>query len=114
MPKSGPLRKSVRATNARQYNAEAGVVEVIGNAILDASWIIDAVVAIREMIAVLTTILANMIAPSSSAVRPSSMRKICDELHKRPRRRVAAAEASGEMRDFPRRVFSGKDVEGCA
>jgi precorrin isomerase len=43
-----------------------------------------------------------------------AIRKTCDELHKRLRRRVAHATADPELQDFLARVFRSSDVEGHA
>jgi hypothetical protein len=52
---------------------------------------------------------------SPSAVHsPATIRKTCDELHKRLRKRVAAAEQSTELQDFIARTFRGTDVAGRA
>jgi hypothetical protein len=63
----------------------------------------------------LLTVLAATLAISSTAVRsPAALRKTIDELGKRLRRRVAAAQADPDVEEFARRCFYGPEVEGNA
>ena len=63
----------------------------------------------------LLTVLAATLAISSTAVRsPAALRKTIDELGKRLRRRVAAAQADPDVEEFARRCFYGPEVEGYA
>ena len=63
----------------------------------------------------LLTVLAGVLAMSPSATRsPTAIRSTIDDLGKRLRRQIAAAEASEDLQEFIRRTFRGNDVEGTA
>ena len=63
----------------------------------------------------LLTVLAGILAMSPAATRsPTAIRKTIDDLGKRLRRQIAAAEASEDLQEFIRRTFRGNDVEGTA
>jgi hypothetical protein len=52
---------------------------------------------------------------SPAAVRsPTAIRKTIDDLGKRLRRHVAAAQTDPEVQDFVRRCFNGERVRGQA
>ena len=109
------------ASAAAGYDDEheaAALVAAITDAITRTSIVSDAaVICVRtgEAASALLTVLATISAMSPTAVRsPTSMRKMCDELHKRLRRRVSAADASEELQEFVRRAFRGNDVGGHA
>jgi hypothetical protein len=52
---------------------------------------------------------------SPAATRsPTAIRRTIDDLGKRLRRQIAAAEASEDLQEFISRTFRGNDVEGTA
>jgi hypothetical protein len=106
-----------RATAGYDDAHERALVEAISTAIAEASMITDAsamVVRTGEVASALLTCLASVLALSPSVTRSkTAQRKMLDELGKRLRQRVAAAENS-ELRAFRERVFHGNDVGGNA
>ena len=63
----------------------------------------------------LLTILACVLAMSPSVTRsPAAIRKIVDEIGKRLRGKVAAAETNEVLRELFRHSFRGNDVGGNA
>ena len=61
------------------------------------------------------SVLAGILAMSPSATRsPTAIRRTVDDLGKRLRRQIAAAEGSEDLQEFIRRTFRGNDVEGTA
>ena len=106
-----------RAVAGYDDDFERQLVEVITTAVVEASMAADVnAIMLRtgETTSALLTVLAGMIAMSPAATRsPTQVRKTVDELHKRLRRRLAAAERDFEVQDFLRRMFRD-DVEGHA
>jgi transposase len=102
----------------REYDEafEHELVEVVMEAIARASMVTDAnaiVMRTGETASALLTVLAATVAMSPAAVRsPTAMCKTLDELGKRLRRRVAAAQADANA--FRERVFTSGDVGGNA
>jgi hypothetical protein len=99
---------------AHEHALAACIVQAIGHA----SILNDCkVMAIRtgETASALLTVLASVLAMSPSTVRsPASMRKTVDELGKRLRQKVAAAESNQDMQAFKKRCFNDMDVGGTA
>lgn len=97
---------------------ERELLAAITRAIAETSRLSDAaVMCIRtgELASALLSALAFTLALSPSVVRsPTAMRKTIDELGKRLRRRVAAAEADETVQAFATRIFRGPDVGGNA
>ena len=112
--------RTTYAEAARGYSDEfeRNLVAAITQAIGEASLVTDCpVMAIRtgETASALLSVLAAVLAMSPAAVRsPTALRKTIDELGKRLRRRVAAAQADQDVQDFARRCFRGSDVGGRA
>jgi hypothetical protein len=113
---------SDRATYARAAGYddehEAKLVAAITTAIAKASKVsdIDAlVIRTGEAASALLSVLSFVLALSPSATRsPTAMRKTCEELHRRLRKRVASAETNQDLQDFVARVLHGGDVGGHA
>jgi hypothetical protein len=107
-----------RATAGYDEDHERALVDAITTAIFKTSMVSDAnVCAIRtgELSSALLTVLAGVTVMSPSATRsPTAVRRTLDQLGKRLRRRLAAAETDPAMQDFLRRIFHGNDVEGSA
>jgi hypothetical protein len=105
-----------RAVAGFDDDYERALVEAITRAIAEASMVTDAnimVIRTGEAASALVTALASVLALSPAATRsPSAIRKTIDNLGKRLRRRVAAAESNADMQDFIRRAFRGTDVGG--
>ena len=107
-----------RATLEYDKDHERALVEAITQAIFETSTVSDAnaiVIRTGEAAEALLTVLAGILAMSPSATRsPTAIRRTVDDLGKRLRRQIAAAEASEDLQDFIRRTFRGSDVEGTA
>lgn len=107
-----------QAVTAYDQAFEARLVEAITTAVVEASLVTDlncAVIRTGETTGALITVLASVLAMSPAAMRsPTAIRRHIDELHKRLRKRLAAAEANEELQAFLRRVFRGTDVKGSA
>jgi hypothetical protein len=107
-----------RATAGYDERHEHELAAAILEAIAKTSVLADCnVMALRtgEAASALVSVLATILAMSPSATRsPTAIRKTCDELHGRLRRRVAAGENCKEMQHFLERVFRGLDTEGNA
>jgi hypothetical protein len=98
---------------------ETELMKAITEVIVTTSMVSDAnVAAIRtgECTEALLTILASILAMSPSVTRsPTAIRNTIDEIGKRLRRKIAAAEASEDLQDFLRRgCFRSSDTEGSA
>jgi hypothetical protein len=107
-----------RATDGYDDAFEAQLVEAIITAIAQVSLVSDAnavVVRTGETAQALLTVLAGMLAMSPDVMRSrTAIRKLVDQLHKKLRRRTAAAGADPDLQEFLRRVFRGTDVAGRA
>ena len=118
---NAPDRRTSYAQATRAYDGEHenALAEAILRAVIDASKVSDANVAVvrtAELTSALLSCLAIALVMSPAASRsPTAVRKTVDELAKRLRRRVAAAESDETMRDFLQRCFrSDDDVGGHA
>jgi hypothetical protein len=113
-------RRTTYGRAAAGYDAEfeRRLVDEISTAIASASMVVDAnalVLRTGETASALITVLASVLAVSPAATRsPTTLRRTIDELHKRVRRRLAAAEADSAVQDFVRHCFNGTNVGGRA
>lgn len=100
-----------RAVAGYDVDFERHLAEAITTAIAKASLADDAnVLMLRtgETTSALLTVLAGTLALSPAATRsPSAVRKTLDQLGKRLRQRIAAAERDPATQDFLRRTFHG-------
>jgi hypothetical protein len=107
-----------RAIAGYDKRHEHDLLEALAAALFERSRVSDTnaiVIRTGEAASALLTCLASVLAMSPSAVRsPTAIRKTVDELGKRLRKRVAAAEQNADMQTFIRRCFNGSDVEGNA
>ena len=107
-----------RATLEYDKDHERALLEAITRAIFESSTVSDAnaiVIRTGEAAEALLTVLAGILAMSPSATRsPTAIRRTVDDLGKRLRRQIAAAEGSEDLQEFIRRTFRGNDVEGTA
>jgi len=107
-----------RATLEYDAKHERTLMEAVTTAIFNASKVSDCnavVIRTGEAASALTTVLANILALSPSACRsPTAIRKSVDDIGKRLRRRIAAAEKDADLKEFIRRSFWGNDTEGNA
>jgi hypothetical protein len=107
-----------RATLEYDKAHERALMEAITRAIFESSTVSDAnaiVIRTAETAEALLTVLAGILAMSPSATRsPTAIRKTIDDLGKRIRRQIAAAEGSGDLQELFRRAFRGNDVKGTA
>jgi hypothetical protein len=108
-----------RASRCYDDEHERELIDAIMTAIAETSRVSDAaaVICVRtgEAASALLSALAFVLAASPSVTRsPTAQRRMLEELGKRLRRRVAAAEASAELQDFLRHAFRGNDVGGHA
>jgi hypothetical protein len=107
-----------RAASGYDDQHEAELLAAIMAAIAEASRVSDAdalVVRTGEAASALLSALAFVLALSPSATRsPTAQRRMLEELGKRLRRRVAAAQGDDDVRAFARRCFRSNDVGGRA
>jgi hypothetical protein len=107
-----------RAIAAYDAEHERELLDAVMSAIAEASRVSDATVMVvrtGEAASALLSALAVVLALCPSASRsPTAQRRVLDELRKRLRRRVAAAEHDEQLRDFVQRCFHGSNVEGSA
>jgi hypothetical protein len=114
------MNKTTYARAALEYDPdhERVLMEAITAAIFEASLVTDAnaiVIRTGEAAEALLAVLAGVLAMSPSVTRsPTALRMHLDELGKRLRRKVAAAETDGDLRDVMRRTFRGDGTEGSA
>ena len=113
-----PSATFARATLEYDEAHERALLEAITQAIFETSRVSDCnavVIRTGEAAEVLLTVLAGILAMSPAATRsPTAIRKTIDDLGKRFRRQIAAAEASEDLQEFISRTFRGNDVEGTA
>jgi hypothetical protein len=97
---------------------ERALADAIMAAIAEASHVSDCnalVLRTGECASALLTVLASILAMSPSAIRSlTAQRRTLDELGKRLRRRVAAAESNPDVQDFLRRIFRTGQAGGNA
>ena len=101
-----------RTTSAYDKGHERTLMEAITGAIFESSTVSDAnaiVIRTGETAEALLTVLAGILAMS-----PSATRRTIDDLGKRLRRQIAAAEASKDLQEFISLTFRDNDVEGTA
>ena len=107
-----------RATLEYDKDHERALMEAITRTIFETSAVSDAdAIFIRtaECAQALVIVLDGVLAMSSAATRsPTAIRRTIDDLGKRLRRQIAAAEASEDLQEFISRTFRGNDVEGTA
>ena len=109
-----------RATSAYDKDHERALMEAITRTIFETSAVSDAdadaiVIRPAECAQALVIVLAGVLAMSPAATRsPTAIRRTIDDLGKRLRRQIAAAEASEDLQEFISRTFRGNDVEGTA
>jgi len=107
-----------RATLEYDAEHERALLEAITEAIFEASRVSDCnavVIRTGEAAQALLTALACVLAMSPSATRsPAAIRKTVDELGKRLRRKLSAAEQNSDLKDFVRRSFWNTDTDGSA
>jgi hypothetical protein len=113
-----PPRSYARAVAGYDADFEQELLEAITTAIGEASRVTDAsamVIRTAETASALITALASVLAMSPAALRsPTAIRRTIDELGKRLRRPIAAAERDPEVQAFVRRCFRSTEVEGSA
>ena len=106
-----------RAASGYDPDFENTLVDAIAAAIGEVSMVTDAdCIAIRtaETASALVTALAVVLAISPAASRsPTAVRKTVDELGKRLRRRLTAAN-DPPLQGFIKRISHGNDVESSA
>jgi hypothetical protein len=116
---TAPFRTSyARAVAGYDAEHERELVAAITTAIAESSVTTSPpVLCIRtaEAASALVTCLAAVLAMSPAATRsPTAIRRTLDELGKRLRRRIAAAERNGKLQELVRRSIRGNDVGGRA
>jgi len=107
-----------RATSAYDKDHERALMEAITRSIFEASAVSDAdaiVIRTAECAQVVVIVLAGVLAMSPAATRsPTAIRRTIDDLGKRLRRQIAAAEQNADIQEFVRRTFNGTGTEGAA
>jgi hypothetical protein len=113
-----PRTPYTRAVAGYDEAHERDLVEALTKALFEASRVTNipcVVTRTGEAASALLTMLATVLAMSPATVRsPTALRRTIDELGKRLRRRVAAAENDHEMQNFMRRCFRSGGVGGNA
>ena len=113
-----PSATFARATLEYDAEHERALFEAITEAIFEASRVSDCnavVIRTGEAAQALLTALACILAMSPSVTRsPEAIRKTLDELGKRLRRKVSAAEQDADMQDCVRRSFWNTNEGGNA
>jgi hypothetical protein len=103
---TAPQTTYERATRGYDEEHERALLDAIVTAIFEALRVSDVqacVVRTGEAASALVSALALVLAVSPSAARsPTAIRKTVDDLHKRLRRRVAAAGQDAGLQDFAR------------
>ena len=107
-----------RATSAYDKDHERALVEAITRTIFETSAVSDAdaiVIRTAECAQALVIVLAGVFAMSPAATSsPTAIRRTIDDLGKRRRRQIAAAEQNADIQEFVRRTFNGTGTEGAA
>ena len=107
-----------RATSAYDKDHERALMEAITRTIFETSAVSDAdaiVIRTAECAQALVIVLAGVLAMSPAATRsPTALRRTIDDLGKRLRRQIAAAEASEDLQKFIRRTNNATGTEGTA
>ena len=107
-----------RATSAYDKDHERALMEAITRTIFETSAVSDAdanVIRTAECAQALVIVLAGVLAMSPAATRsPTAIRRTIDDLGKRLRRQIAAAEQNADIQEFVRRTFNGTGTEGAA
>jgi hypothetical protein len=105
-----------RATSTYDKDHERSLTEAITLTIFEPSAVSDAdaiVIRTAECTQALVIVLAGVLATSPAATRsPTAIRRTIDDLGKRLRRQIAAAEANEDLQEVISRTFRGNDVEG--
>ena len=113
-----PSATFARATLEYYEEHERALLDAITQAIFETSRVSDAnaiVVRTGEATQALLTALACVLAMSPAATRsPAAIRKTVDDLGKRLRTRVAAAEKNANLKDFIRQSFRNTGDGGNA
>ena len=108
----------MREPHSNTTEHDRALLSAITKAIFTASKVSDCnavVIRTGEAAEALLTALAGILAMSPSVARsPTALRRTIDNLHKRLRTKVAAAEKSADLQDFLRRSFRGNDAGGNA
>ena len=101
------------ATSAYDKDHERALMEAITRTIFETSAVSDAdAIVIRTA---LVMVLASVLAMSPAATRsPTAIRRTIDDLGKRLRRQIAAAEQNADIQEFVRRTFNGTGTGGNA
>jgi hypothetical protein len=107
-----------RATLEYDKAHDRALMEAVTRTIFETSTVSDAdaiVIRTAECAQALVIMLAGVLEMSPAATRsPTAIRRTIDDLGKRLRRQIAAAEGSEDLQEFIRRTFRGNDVEGSA
>jgi hypothetical protein len=107
-----------RAAAGYDPEHEKALADAIARAIFEASLVTDCnalVIRSAEIASALITTLAVVLTLSPSFTRsPTAQRKLIEELTKRLRRRIAAAEQSADVQDLAKRVFRTNEPAGHA
>jgi len=107
-----------RATSAYDKGHERALMEAITRTVFETSAVSDAdaiVIRTAECAQAPAIVLAGVLAMSPAATpSPTAIRRTIDDLGKRLRRQIAAAEASEYLQEFISRAFRGNNVEGTA
>jgi hypothetical protein len=104
-----------RAAQGYDPEHESKLVDAITKAIAETSVVENPrcmVLRTGELVSALTSVLATALALSPERVRsPTAIRKTLDTVRLRLIKRVAAARASADLRDFEARIFKSDDRE---
>ena len=107
-----------RATSAYDKDHERALMKAITRTIFETSAVSDPdaiVIRTAECAQAPVIVLAGVLAMSPAATRsPTAIRRTIDDLGKRLRRQIAAAEQNADIQQFVRRTFNGTGTERAA
>jgi hypothetical protein len=107
-----------KAVGGYDGDFERALADVISDAVARASIVSDCnamVIRTGETASALLQVLASVLALSPEVTRsPATIRGAADDFSKRLRRKVTAAAADPDVREFARRAFLSAGAEGNA
>jgi hypothetical protein len=106
-----------RATSAYDKGHERASMEAITRTIFETSAVSDAdtiVIRPAECVKALIPLAAVLVMSPTAIPSPSASRRTVDDLGRRLRRQIAAAEQNADLQEFVRCTFDGTGTGGTA